>query len=90
MQVGSPAPAGSLTEVRVAATALSDNRLGDPTQVRVAVYVPPGYGTNQQRRYPTLYLLHRYTSDIDAFTRGYQGIDLARTMDVFEGAGRVG
>jgi hypothetical protein len=56
----------------VPATGLSGNLLGDPTEVRVAVYLPPGYATSPQRRYPALYLLHGYTGDIDAFIRGYQ------------------
>jgi S-formylglutathione hydrolase FrmB len=73
--------AGSVTETKVTATALQGNLLGDPTHVRVAVYVPPSYKTSPDRHYPTLYLLHGFTSDIDAFVRGYQGMQLGRTMD---------
>ncbi len=80
-QIAAPVATGSLTETKVAAPALKDNLLGDPAESRVAVYVPPSYATSPQRRYPTLYLLHGFTSDIDAFTRGYQGMELTRTMD---------
>jgi S-formylglutathione hydrolase FrmB len=76
-----PAAAGSLVEATVPAPALQGNLVGDPAQARVAVYLPPSYTTSPQRRYPTLYLLHGFLSDIDAFTRGYQGMQLATTMD---------
>ena len=80
-QAVAPAPAGMLTETKVAAKALEGNLLGDPAEIRVAVYVPPSYATSPQRRYPTLYLLHGFTSDIDAYVSGYQGMQLARTLD---------
>jgi S-formylglutathione hydrolase len=80
-QVAVPTPAGSLTETKVAAPALKGNLLGDPPESRVAVYVPPSYASSPQRRYPTLYLLHGFLSDIDAYVRGDQGMQLARTMD---------
>lgn len=80
-QVVAPAPGGSLTETKVTASALKDNLLGDPAESRVAVYVPPSYAASSQRRYPTLYLLHGFLSDVDVYTRGYQGMQLARMMD---------
>jgi S-formylglutathione hydrolase FrmB len=80
-QVAAPVATGALSETKVAASALKDNLLGDPAESRVAVYVPPSYAASPQRRYPTLYLLHGFTADIDSFTRAYQGMDLARTMD---------
>jgi S-formylglutathione hydrolase FrmB len=80
---GQPAStrAGTLTEVTVPARALEGNLLGDPPFSRVAVYLPPSYKSSPARRYPSLYLLHGFTGDIDAFTKGYQGMQLARTMD---------
>jgi S-formylglutathione hydrolase FrmB len=79
-QIAAPS-AGSITETKVAASSLAGNLVGDPAELRLAVYVPPSYATSPRRRYPTLYLLHGYTSDIDAFTRGYQGMRLETTMD---------
>jgi S-formylglutathione hydrolase len=89
-QIASLAPAGTLTETKVAASALKGNLLGDPAESRVAVYVPPSYAASPERRYPTLYLLHGYLDDIDSFVRGYQGMQLARTMDeqIARGAAR--
>jgi len=80
-QQAAPAAAGSLVESKVAASALKANLLGDPAESRVAVYLPPSYQTSPQRRYPTLYLLHGFLSDIEAYTRGYQGMQLARVLD---------
>jgi S-formylglutathione hydrolase FrmB len=76
-----PAAAGSIVETKVPAAALDGNRLGDPPEVRVAVYVPPSYATAPQRRYPTLYLLHGFMGDVDAFLTGYQGMQLGPTLD---------
>src|SRR4030095_1150860 len=80
-QQATPAAVGSLIESKVAASALKTNVLGDPAESRVAVYLPPSYQTSPQRRYPTLYLLHGFLSDIEAYTRGYQGMQLASVMD---------
>jgi S-formylglutathione hydrolase FrmB len=80
-QATTPNAAGSLTETKVPAAALKGNLLGDPAESRVAVYLPPSYASSPQKRYPTLYLLHGYTSDIDAFVSGYQGMQLAPTLD---------
>jgi S-formylglutathione hydrolase FrmB len=76
-----PAAAGSIVETKVLAAGLDGNRLGDPPEVRVAVYVPPSYATAPQRRYPTLYLLHGFMGDVDAFLAGYQGMQLGPTLD---------
>lgn len=42
--------------------ALRDNRLGDPHERTLAVYLPPGYDDDSQRRYPALYLLSSHGS----------------------------
>jgi S-formylglutathione hydrolase len=80
-QVAAPAVAGRLVESTVASAALERNLLGDPAESQVIVYLPPGYDTAPSRRYPTLYLLHGYTGRPQAFTRGYQGIQLETMMD---------
>ena len=79
-------PAGSLVETKVASTALKGNLLGDPAESEVAIYLPPSYALSPERRYPTLYLLHGYITGIEVFgaradTRGFQGMQLAATMD---------
>lgn len=73
---------GTLIENKVASAALKANLLGDPAEGRVAVYLPPSYASSPDRRYPTLYLLHGYLGDIEAFTRGFfPKMGLAKTMD---------
>lgn len=66
--------------------ALRSNLLGDPAEIRVAVYLPPGYASSPGRRYTTLYLLHGWMGGIDEFgvsdgKPGFQGMQLASTMD---------
>jgi S-formylglutathione hydrolase FrmB len=80
---------GALPEHKVPSASLKGNLLGDPAESRVAVYLPPSYNTPPARRYPTLYLLHGYLSDIDVYTRGYQGMELAKTMDALIGRGAI-
>lgn len=50
----------------VASEALARNPLGDRSTRPVAVYLPPGYDPQGSRRYPALYVLHGYTSDVTA------------------------
>lgn len=78
----SPAPAGRLVEVKISAPALKDNLLGDPAEQSVAIYLPPGYDTSPTKRYATLYLLHGFTANNQAWIKGgYQGMSLQPFMD---------
>ena len=43
------------------ATRCEGNRLGDPAQRPLAIYLPPQYDALGSRRYPVLYVLHGYT-----------------------------
>ena len=52
---------GRLVEAVIHGQALEGNLLGDSADRDVTVYLPPGYDEMQERRYPTLYLLHGYT-----------------------------
>ncbi|MFN2581908.1 MAG: alpha/beta hydrolase [Candidatus Dormibacteria bacterium] len=56
-----PALSGRLEEHVIESSALRDNVLGDPTQRPVLVYVPPGYDSETDRRYPSIYVLQGYT-----------------------------
>ena len=58
---------GSVTEFAVPSDALKANLLGDPPEVKVAVYLPPGYNSHPNCRYPSLYLLHGYLGSVDYF-----------------------
>ncbi|MFO7565364.1 MAG: alpha/beta hydrolase-fold protein [Enhygromyxa sp.] len=45
-------PQGRLVEITIDSKALADNRLGDPAQRSVAVYLPPGYDESDPDGYP--------------------------------------
>ena len=51
----------SITEVVISAPALKGNLLGDPVKQRLSIYLPPGYNSSPDKRYPVLYLLHGFT-----------------------------
>ncbi|MBI5200798.1 MAG: esterase [Elusimicrobia bacterium] len=52
---------GKVIVDRVGSQALKGNFLGDPNVRDLVVYLPPGYGEEKGRRYPTLYYLPGYT-----------------------------
>ena len=53
----------------VPAPSLKQNLYGDPPIRAAAVYLPPGYSANPQRRYPVVYLLHGFGGGIEPFLR---------------------
>ena len=58
---------GTVEHVTVHGKALEGNLEGDSPDRQVAVYLPPGYATDQNRRYPVVYLLHGYGGRDDTF-----------------------
>jgi hypothetical protein len=44
---------------------LQGNRLGDPHVRPIWVYLPPGYETERERRYPSIYLIQGVTGQLD-------------------------
>jgi S-formylglutathione hydrolase FrmB len=46
----------------VESTHLARNLLGNPHRRDLAIYLPPGYATSSERRYPSVYLLHGFSS----------------------------
>lgn len=89
-QATAPAAAGRLVEVKVSAPALRGNLLGDLTEQSVAVYLPPSYDTVPAKRFPTIYLLHGFTSNNKAWTtNGYQGMSLQPLMDEMIKSGKI-
>lgn len=56
-----PGPAqetGSIERIKVPAPSLEGNLQGNATERDVVVYLPPGYATETERRYPVVYHLH--------------------------------
>ncbi len=56
---------GRLDELTIVSTALKGNRLGDPVERPLWVYLPPGYAEAPARRYPTIYLIQGMTGQLD-------------------------
>jgi enterochelin esterase-like enzyme/predicted esterase len=81
---GSGAPrAGRVVELQAQASSLAGNLLGEDTQRRVLVYLPPSYDSAPDRRYPVLYLLHAFGVGPESWRgeRGYEGMDIAEVLD---------
>lgn len=54
---------GRVVEIEVPAPSLEGNLLGTPEVQAAAVYLPPGYDSASERRYPVIYLLHGIFDD---------------------------
>jgi hypothetical protein len=57
--------AGRLDEHVFESRALEGNPLGDPHRRPLWVSVPPGYDSDEARRYPAVYMVQGYTGQID-------------------------
>jgi len=56
---------GAVERIKVHGKALEGNLEGDSPDRDVSIYLPPSYATDQNRRYPVIYLLHGYTDSDD-------------------------
>ena len=56
---------GHFEELTFVSEALRGNPLGDPHERPLWVYVPPGYGAELERRYPTIYVIQGLTGQLD-------------------------
>src|SRR6185312_15117373 len=57
---GKAGAGGQVQEIKVHGKSLEGNLEGDDTDRTVAVYLPPGYTRDRNKRYPVVYLLHGY------------------------------
>jgi len=69
---------GKVEEIMVHGRSLEGNLQGDPADRTVAVYLPPSYSKERNRRYPVVYLLHGYGRTADDW---YPFIGLPGSMD---------
>ena len=65
MQPWSYEPAGRFEEHELESVVLKDNPLGDPHVRPLWVYVPPGYDADEDRRYPSVYVIQGLTGQLD-------------------------
>lgn len=56
---------GRFDEITFESKLLQGNRLGDPTQRPLWVYVPPGYDQEPTKRYPSIYMIQGFTGQLD-------------------------
>lgn len=56
---------GRLNEHVIHSDLLRNNPLGDPNERPLWVYVPPGYGDDPARRYPSVYVLQGYLGHVE-------------------------
>src|SRR5260370_16466003 len=52
--------AGRIDEQVITSELLRDNPLGDSFERPILIYLPPGYDTEPERRYPTVYVIMGY------------------------------
>jgi len=58
-------PAGRWAEHQVESALLRGNPLGDPHLRPLWVYLPPGYDRDEERRYPSIYVIQGMTGQLD-------------------------
>ena len=58
-------PVGRFEETVFTSAALAGNRLGDPHERPVWVYLPPGYDDDPERRFPSVYVIQGLTGQVD-------------------------
>jgi len=58
-------PRGRFEQHTVSSRVLEGNPLGDPHERPLWVYLPPGYGDEPGRRYPTVYVIQGLTGQVD-------------------------
>jgi S-formylglutathione hydrolase FrmB len=65
MQPWQTEPVGRFEREVIDSQALRDNPLGDPHERPLWVYLPPGYEDDQERRYPSVYVIQGLTGQVD-------------------------
>jgi Putative esterase len=59
--------AGRIDEQVITSELLKGNPLGDPYERPIWVYLPPGYGDEPGRRYPSVYVIQGYTGFVTSW-----------------------
>jgi S-formylglutathione hydrolase len=84
------APSGVHERIRVHGPSLEGNLEGDSPDRDVSIYLPASYATDNDRRYPVVYLLHGYTdSDHRWYGMVQHFIDVPAVADDAFGSGNT-
>jgi S-formylglutathione hydrolase len=62
---------GKMILESISAPSIEKNLIGEPSSQPIAVYLPPSYEKETQKRYPVVYFLPGYEDTIAAYTKGY-------------------
>jgi pimeloyl-ACP methyl ester carboxylesterase len=82
--------AGRLEESWIESEALRGNPLGDPSRRPVLVYLPPGYDDEPERRYPAVYVIQGFASQVDMWrNRRAFRLNVPELVDRLFAAGEV-
>ena len=79
-------PQGKVITQEIQATSLDKNLVETPLGQNVAIYLPPRYQTNPERRFPTLYLLHGIFDSFEVWTENY---DVPGMLDRLIASGEI-
>jgi len=73
---------GTLLKTKIPAPSLANAILETPSEQPVAIYFPPSYETSK-KRYPVVYILPGFTTDVTEYTDGisYQGLNIQESLD---------
>ena len=80
-EVPAPVPGAkpvTVEHIKVHGTVFEGNLEGDDVDREVIVFLPPGYATNKNRRYPVVYALHGYSIGAQQWT---QEIHVPQTIE---------
>jgi len=81
---------GTVQRIKVHGKSLEGNLEGDSPDRDVSVYLPPGYKSHPEQRYPVLYLLHGYMdNDINWFGAKHVFVDAPTALDRAFSSGAV-
>lgn len=74
---------GTLEIKKISSTAIDDNLFADSRLQDVAIYLPPSYKSNPDKKYPVLYFLPGYYDKVATWvsTGEFQGFKLKQNMD---------
>lgn len=88
--ISSIAQEGRIVRETFYSPSLEGNLLGDSPNRQVTIYLPPSYDTEQERRYPVVYLLHGYTGNHNLWTGGsYISGNIVSSMGSWLKSGKV-
>jgi len=73
---------------QITSPSLQGNVLGDPATRPLLVYLPPSYGKELQRRYPTIYLFHGFGGGETQFAGAW--VDIVSIATELMAAGKMG